>query len=155
MQEGESGTRAGIPAGGPPLASFPTLSSSFPGSPFPPFLISSQHGSKATHCDGKKSPSSEIIARPPDVRVGCETDLPPPPPLAPSERLLCFVIGLGEPRALPAPIDQRNQLARRRSPRRLFKRAGRERRAGPCGGEGRVGTGESLKGLVSEQIASL
>jgi len=47
--------------------------------PFP-FLISSQHVSKATHCDGKKSPSSEIIARPPDVGVGCETDLPPPPP---------------------------------------------------------------------------
>jgi len=65
--------------------------------------------------------------------------LPSPGPPGPSERLLCFVIGLGEPCALPAPIYQ---LARRHSPRRLFKRAGRERRARPCGGERRFGRRE-------------
>lgn len=110
---GRRGTRAGGPARGcwapvvaPSLrcrahpSPAPPPPTSPPSQPSPPlsraapfsFLIS-QHISKATHCDGKKSPSSEIIARPPDVGVGCEMDLPPPPLARPPAPLKgCYVL---------------------------------------------------------------
>lgn len=108
-----------------------------------PFPISSQPIPKAPHCDGKKSPSSGVIARPPDPGLEDETDLAPPLPPCAHPRPLWFVTGLGQPCALPVllPLPSNTSLL---SQQRLS-----EPRAG-------VGAdGASLKGSVSEQIASL
>lgn len=106
-------------------------------------LISSQ---KATHCEAKKSPSSEIIARPPGLGLGTECN----------SLLLLFLLGplkalmpynrIREPCTLPVPRSHTSLPADCLS----------EASTGPACTAARVGgDGESLKGFVSEQIASL
>lgn len=122
MQEGE-GTRGLVPNRGvlgsvtvpslrcrahpSHLTSVPALSSPFPGIPLLLFDFLAAHFKSNPLRRGRKTPPVRSLRDPQTSGSGVKwTSLLLPSP-GPSERLLCFVMGLREPCALPTPVSRR------------------------------------------------
>lgn len=132
-----AGLRPAAPSPFPPHLPLPSsLSQAAPC----PFFIPSRHVSKATHCEGKKSPSSEIIARPLTQGSGAKPTslflllllLPSPTPAPP--RAVMFGNRIREPRTLPTAGSRAAAL-----PAGLFK-PGERAESSPARRRGSGGT---------------